>query len=186
MFVVSVPPTVNPANIGAAVVAIFWIVLTAPPLTTKFAPLNDAIPLELVEASLIVIVEPAPVALLSVSAPVKPLSESTTEPAPTAAQVTQLMLPFASIASGPLALTATVPLAFGSVIVLFAPSGVAKTSEFVIPLAVALKLVLALPCRLKLCPADPTIIAPVGVIVFAFKIPATARLPVKLAAFEIV
>jgi len=55
------------------------------------------------------------------------------------------MLPLASIANGPLALTTTVPEALGRVIVLFDPEGVAKSNEFVMPPDVALKEVDALP-----------------------------------------
>jgi hypothetical protein len=161
-----------------------WIVLTAPAATEKFVLLYDAIPFAAVVASLMVTLAPDPDELFRVKAPVRPFSDVT--PLPLSPQVGQLMLPLASIASGPLALTTSVPFALGRVIDLFDPAGVAKTSELVKPPDVAVKLVEALPCRSKLCVVEPTLIAPLGVIVLTVRVPPTERVPVKLAAFEIV
>jgi hypothetical protein len=104
---------VSALKVGELVVLMSWTVLTAPAVTVKFAELNEAIPLAVVDASSIVMVVPAPVELLIVSEPVRPLTELT--PAPLTPQVGQLMLPLASRTIGPLALTANVPLAFGRV-----------------------------------------------------------------------
>jgi hypothetical protein len=100
-------------KVGELVVAMFWMVLTAPAVTVKFVELKDAIPFALVEASSMVIVAPEPEAFATLRAPVRPLTEVT--PLPLIPQVGQLMLPLASRTIGPLALTAIVPLAFGSV-----------------------------------------------------------------------
>ena len=176
--------TVRPLKVGAADVLISWIVLIAPLVEVKFVALKLAIPLALVLALSIVTLEPAPLELLSTSAPVRPFNDVT--PLPDNAQVEQLMFPFASIAIGPLALTATVPDAFGRVIVLFDVAGAANTREFMIPLAVAVSLVEPLPWSVNACEVDPTVSAAEGVIVLTLRLDPTVRLPVKLAAAEIV
>jgi hypothetical protein len=47
---------------------------------------------------------------------------------------------------------------------------------------VALKVLLALPCRLRLWAVAPTVMAPVGVIVLAVSVPVTVAPPLKFAA----
>jgi hypothetical protein len=105
--------SVNALNVGELVVAMSWMVFTAPLDTVKFVELNDAIPLAAVVALSIVMVAPAAEALATDSAPVSPFSDVT--PLPEAAQVGHVMLPFASREIIPLAETAIVPDAFGRV-----------------------------------------------------------------------
>jgi hypothetical protein len=62
----------------------------------------------------------------------------------------KVMFPAESSAMLPEAETATVPEAFGKVIVLLEPAGVAKTKLFVKPLSVAVSVVLPLPCSVRL------------------------------------
>lgn len=115
-----------------------------------------------------VMVAPLPLAFAILKAPVKPFKLVT--PLPASAQVGQVILPAESRVIGPLALTATVPLAFGTVIVLLLPLGVAKVKVLVMPPLVLLKLVLA-PCKLRFWLVAPMVSAPVGVIVFTAKTP---------------
>lgn len=140
-------------------------------------PLNWAIPFCEVLASLIVIVLPLPVALAIVKAPVRPFKLSTAAapppPPPLVTQVAQVILPLASMARGPLALTATVPVAFGNVIVLLVPLGVAKVNVLVVAPLVAVKLVVAAPCKVRFCVVEPIVMAALGVIVFTANVPAT-------------
>lgn len=67
----------TPAKVGVAPLLMFWIVFTAPPATLKLVPLKLAIPLLVVLASSIVIVEPDPLALAMFNPPVRPFSELT-------------------------------------------------------------------------------------------------------------
>ncbi len=69
----SVPLSVSPAKVGVAVTSIFWIVLITPPLALKLVALNWAIPLPDVDASLMVMVLPTPLALLIDTVPLSPL-----------------------------------------------------------------------------------------------------------------
>ena len=87
-----------------------------------------------------------PLEFARVSVPVKPSSEATD--VEVVAQVAQVILPAALIASGPLALTTKVPLASGIVIVLPVVVGVANVSVFVMPLLVEVRLVVA-PCKVR-------------------------------------
>lgn len=57
-----------------------------------------------------------------------------------------------------------------------------KASVLVFAPLVADKAVEALPCKVKLCAVEPTVIALVGVIVFAVSVPVTLAPPFKLAA----
>lgn len=110
---------------------------------------------------------PLPLALASVSAPVRPFNELTFDPVE---QVAQVILPLASIASGPLALTTRVPDAFGMVMVLLLLAGVAKVSVFVTPEAVLVRFTFA-PCRVRSCALAPTVNAAVGVNVLTDRVP---------------
>ena len=69
------------AKVGLLVVAMFWMVLTAPDEVVKLVLLKLAIPLAAVVASLMVMVAPAPELLARVRAPVRP-SRLLTPPAP--------------------------------------------------------------------------------------------------------
>ena len=165
---------VSVPNVGVAATWIFWMVLTVPPDAEKLVLLNWAIPFWLVEASSMVMVLPEPLAFAIVSAPVSPFRLSTAAtpppPPPLVTQVGQVMLPAESIASGPLALTATVPVALGKVIVLLPPLGVANVREFVTPLSVADKVVTA-PWSVRFCVVAPIVIAAPGVIEFTASVP---------------
>ena len=89
---------------------------------------------------------------LSAKLPLKELTDITPAvppPPPLVKQVAQLRLPAASRPRGPLADTATVPDAFGKVMVLLVTLGAANTKLFLTPAALALKLVLPSPWRLK-------------------------------------
>ena len=88
-----------------------------------------------------VMVLPTPLALASVKAPVRLLRLVTLELV--VAHVGHVKLPFASSASGPAADTATVPVAFGMVMVLLLVAGVAKVSELVMPPEVLVRLTVA-------------------------------------------
>jgi hypothetical protein len=112
---------------------------------------------------------PTPVALAMLNAPVNPFKLVTADPE--VKQVAQVRLPAASRASGPLALTAIVPVAFGIVIVLLPLLGVAKVRVFVTPPLVAVRLVLA-PCRVRFCAIAPIVSGPLGVMVLTAKAPA--------------
>lgn len=127
--------SVRALNVGALLTLISCTVFTAPFETLKFEELKLAIPLLDVEASSMVIVEPAADELFNTIAPLMPFNESTAPlaPPPPVVQLGHDMLPFASIVIGPLALTATVPEAFGRTIDLFDPLGAENNSEFVIP-----------------------------------------------------
>lgn len=65
-----------------------------------------------------------------------------------------------------------VPVAFGIVIVLLLPEGVANTRLLVIAPDVACSEVLALPCSVKDWPVDPIVIPADGVMVLTAKVPA--------------
>jgi hypothetical protein len=138
-------------NDGAEVVAISWMVLTAPELTLKLVALKLARPFTALVASLMVMVvaelETLPAdAPCKVSAPVRLLTLETPAeppPPPLVRQVGQVRLPAASRAIGPVAETATVPVAFGMVIVLFELLGVAKVRLLVMPALVAVRLTVA-------------------------------------------
>ena len=126
-------PSVNPAKVGEEEVAIPWIVLTAPFVTVKLVELNEAKPLTVELASWIVIVPPAVMMLeavmdVIVMAPVWALTLETPElpPPPVVKQVGQVKLPAESMAIGPVAETAMVPLAFGITMDLLEPDGVVK------------------------------------------------------------
>ena len=113
--------------------AIPWIVLTAPFVTVKLVELNEAKPLTVELASWIVIVPPAVMMLeavmdVIVMAPVWALTLETPElpPPPVVKQVGQVKLPAESMAIGPVAETAMVPLAFGITMDLLEPDGVVK------------------------------------------------------------
>ena len=140
---------------------------TTPLATEKFVLLNCAIPLALVLALSMVIVLPAPLALAIASAPVKLFRLVTALPVK---QLGQVMLPAASMLSGLEALTTTVPVAFGTVIVLFEPLGVPNTKLLVMPELVLVKVV-DVPCTSKLWPVEPIVKAPVGVMVFTANTP---------------
>ena len=167
------------ANVGLAPELIFCTVLTAPLATLKLVPLKLAIPLAAVVASLMVTIEPEPEALATDSAPARPFK--LTPPEPLTPQLGQLMLPLTSSVIKPLALTATVPLAFGSVIVLFELAGAANSKELVIPPLVAVSFVLPLPCKVKFWPVAPATKAPLGVIVFVLT---PAKVGVALVAMS--
>ncbi len=85
------PEIVAPAKVGLDVVAMFWIVLTAPELTLKLVELKEAIPLVVVVASSMVMVEPEAVALATLKAPDSVFRLVTPEPA--AAQPPKKRLP---------------------------------------------------------------------------------------------
>jgi hypothetical protein len=86
-------------------------------------------------------------------------------PPPLVKQVGQVRLPAASRLSGPLALTATVPLALGIVTVWLATAGPANTRVLVNEPLLALSEVLPSPWRVKVWVGVPTVRVAVGVIV---------------------
>ena len=162
------------AKVGLELIAMFWIVLITPPLALKLVALNWAMPFCVVEASSMVMVLPAAEALAMVSAPVRPFKLSTAAwpppPPPLVTHVGHDILPLASIASGPEAETASVPVAFGTVIVLLEPVGVAKVKVFVMPPEVAARLTAA-PCIVRFWLVAPKVKAAVGEIVFTANVP---------------
>src|SRR5688572_19757186 len=68
----TIPVVVRLAKVGVAVTAMFWMVLMTPTEAVKLVALNWAMPFWAVEASLMVMVEPAPEALATERAPVRP------------------------------------------------------------------------------------------------------------------
>jgi len=84
-------------------------------------------------------------------------------PVPVVKQSGQVIFPFTSKATTPLADTATVPDALGIVIILFPAPGAAKTKEFVTPADVSVREVTA-PCSVRFWDCDPIVNAPDGVI----------------------
>ena len=85
-------------------------------------------------------------------------------------QVAQVMFPLASKVIGPVAETATVPVAFGTVMVLLEPAGVAKLSVLVKAPVVLLMLTLA-PWTVTFWLVAPSRKAAVGVIVLTPSVP---------------
>src|SRR5579862_1036888 len=109
-----------------------------------------------------------------VKPPVRVLIELTPAvppPPPLVRHVGQVKLPAASSLRGPLAETATVPLALGMVTVLLLLDGVAKTSALVTPPDVALSVVPPSPCKVKVWLEVPTVNVAVGVIVLTPSVP---------------
>ncbi len=131
-------------------------------------------PLALVLALSMVMVVPLPVLLAMVSAPVSPSTLSTAAtpppPPPLVTQVGQVRLPLPSRLIGPEADTATVPVAFGMVMVLLLVAGVANVSVFVTPLSVAVRLTAA-PCNVRFWAWVPTVSAALGVMVLTLSVP---------------
>jgi hypothetical protein len=125
---------VRALKVGDEVVAMSCIVSTLPLVTVKLVELNEARPFIAAVASWMVMVPPAvmileavmeamviaPVWLLMLETPVVPPLP------PVVKQVGQDKLPRASMASGPAAETAIVPLAFGMTMDLLEPDGVVK------------------------------------------------------------
>lgn len=68
----------------------------------------------------------------------------------------------------------------GKLIVVLAV-GVANPTVVTFVLFVAVIVLVALPCKVKLCPVEPTVKAPVGVIVFTLSVPPTEALFVTLS-----
>lgn len=142
------PLMVRPAKLGDELLAISWIVLTAPLLVVKLVELKLAIPLTAVVASSMVITPKLPVELATVRAPTRVLTLVT--PLPPAAKPQLLVL------------RQTVPLASGRVMVLLA-SGVAKPRVEVKLAVVEDRVVEPLPCKVKFWVAAPIVRAPPGV-----------------------
>ena len=92
-------------------------------------------------------------------------------------QVGQVKLPAASSASGPDALTATVPVALGIVIVWLAIAGVAKIKLLVKLPFLAESEVEASPCSVNVWVGVPTVRVAVGVIVLTPNVPPTVTVP---------
>ena len=109
-----------------------------------------------------------------VTAPLIAFKESTAPPAPPppVVQVVQVRLPLASMANGPEALTATVPLAFGNVMVLLEPLGVPKF-RVLVKAPLVLEIATAAPCTVTFCAVTPNNKAAVGAIVLTAKVPLT-------------
>ena len=110
----------------------------------KVAELKVGLELVLISCGVLKVIVRVPLLLLITiwlvvpcnwTAPLMAFSESTAPPAPPppVVQAEQVRLPLASIAKGPDALTATVPLALGTVMVLLDPAGVAKFTVLVNP-----------------------------------------------------
>ena len=148
----------------------FWIVLMAPLLAKKLVLLKLAIPLIVVLALSMVMVVPEVRALLRVrlplmlvEPPVVPVMSTTPPPAPPplARQVGQVRLPVVALStSGPEAVTATVPLALGSLMATLA-AGAAASDKVVVKALVEL-LRMNVPLAV---PATPTARLPLAVTV---------------------
>ena len=138
--------TDKPAKLGVAAVLMFWMVLMAPAVAVKLVLLKLAIPLAAVVASSIVTTVPAPVELDKVSAPERPSSEVTVEPANANPQFAELR-------------RQTVPFSTGKLITL-APLGAVKFRVVVLAPVPATILVEAPPSMLVVWLAAPRVKVP--------------------------
>ena len=99
-------------------------------------------------------------------------------------QVAQAMMPVAGRLIGPVALTATVPPVSGKLIAL-AAVGVVKPTVVVLPALVPLRVLAAVPWRVKAWPVAPRVKAPAGVIVRVPTLVIVSLVPPKVRAVPV-
>ena len=119
-----------------------------------FKLVTPVAPTAAISISLPAVVTVIPLPALMVSAPFSVFTLVTPPapppPLPSVKQLAQLILPFASSCSGPLALTATVPVAFGIVIVFVSLPDCEAKRSCVVPFAPVPLIVEFADCKIKL------------------------------------